>query len=182
MVQRLLVPQDHVQHNVPAALPAARCSLLDFAKVYFVTDEADQSLSTIAAKRRDLGRFFELYHQLYARDRTEEWYASVNALFQEMEEHPSPPALRLHTTMNVHEESEMLGQSLVPLVSVATYECVSRGRTLEGRRSDDQEQQDAKRSVGWASCDHQQQVRKQQVPADSQRLQGTVFEVIVARS
>ncbi len=81
--------ENNLTHNVAASVPAllerGRDSLKALAAVYVVTEVAGQAKATIAAKRRDLGRFFRFYETLYHHDRPEEWYASVTREFLRQE-------------------------------------------------------------------------------------------------
>jgi len=81
MANRRLVPAHNQQHNVPKLLSDGKHSLRALARAYFVTEVAEQTPTTIEAKRRDLGRFFLFYAKLYRHDRPEEWYASVTREF-----------------------------------------------------------------------------------------------------
>src|SRR6266852_4068915 len=81
MANRRLVPAHNQQHNVPKLLSEGKHILRALARAYFVTEVAEQTPTTIEAKRRDLGRFFLFYAKLYRHDRPEEWYASVTREF-----------------------------------------------------------------------------------------------------
>jgi len=77
MAETALVVQSNLSHNVPAAIEAAKNRLTDLATLYLTTEVAGQSQATLDAKRRDLTHFLTFYHQLYGRDRPEEWFVSV---------------------------------------------------------------------------------------------------------
>ncbi|MFN8545525.1 MAG: tyrosine-type recombinase/integrase [Candidatus Binatia bacterium] len=89
MMRKAPKPENNLTHNVPAIVPAllerGKDSLKALAAVYVVTEVAGQAKATIAAKRRDLGRFFRFYEALYGHDRPEEWYASVTREFVRQE-------------------------------------------------------------------------------------------------
>src|SRR2546426_9594668 len=81
MTKKALIPQSNLKHNVSTTLRRAQTSLMELARVYFLTEVAGQARATIEAKQRDLSRFLFFYQQLYGHDRPEEWYRSVTRAF-----------------------------------------------------------------------------------------------------